>query len=84
MPKDDWAKYARRDRGRQALATGEYFRAGSQSAPPKKRKNRKKKKTRATAGGFVIEYNKRTPELSNLRTISGQLAGGFPPWPGFT
>lgn len=86
MPKDDWEKASRRERGRRALASGEYFRAGRKR--PKKKKSRKlsKRKRRliVTHDQFVVEYNGATPETSTLRIIkSGPLFQGLPPWPGF-
>lgn len=58
MPQDDWAKYARRDRGRRAVASGEFFRV-DKSPTPKKRKSKARRKRPAgvTKGGYAITYD---------------------------
>lgn len=58
MPKDDWAKYARRDKGRKALRSGQFDRV----AKPKKRKKRKPKKAKTAKS---IRYPRSIPNYTS-------------------
>ncbi len=68
MPKDDWEKYRRRDRGRRALATGEYFRAEKAS-----RENSRKKFPKRS-GDWKFRYEGR------IRYVLRMGKGPMPAW----
>lgn len=84
VPKDDYAKYNRRDRGRAAAASGEFFRAGDYARKQKPAKAKPKRKPRGYSCKYIgtydsgLSYAERCRLIREYRIKHGLVSGMRP------